>query len=150
MKRFGGKRGILRELTNSHHVDHGHGLTEVSWVNHVKVDYVIVFDMVGEEVVDGVLIRRSCTLQPEGVRPRWVLHRGFIVIQAKANGRQWSMPHRAPFWSSRDHQIRIYPPCMVWPSRSLSPCGMVTLERRKIVARSRSIYDRIYEELAFC
>ena len=71
---------------NSHHIDHGCGLTGVSWVDHVEVDDAITFDMVGEEVVDGILIRRSCTLHPKGVGPRWVLHWGFIVIQAKADG----------------------------------------------------------------
>ena len=62
MKRFGWKRGILQELTNGHHVDHRHVLKGVSWVDHVEVGDVVVFDVVGEEVVDGVLIRRSCTL----------------------------------------------------------------------------------------
>ena len=62
VKRFGQKRGILQELTNGHHVDHGRRLTGVGWVDHVEVGDAIVFDMVGEEVVDGVLIRRSCTL----------------------------------------------------------------------------------------
>ena len=124
---------------NGHHVDHGHRLIGVSWVNHVDVGDVIAFDVVGEEVVDGVLIRRSCTLQAEGAGPRRVLHREFIVIQAKAGGGKWSAPHHAPFWSSRDHQIRIYPPCAVWPSGSLGRCGLVILERRKIVVRSRSI-----------
>lgn len=47
---------------NSHHVDHGHWLTGVNWVDHIKVSDVIAFDMVSEEVVDGVLIRRSYTL----------------------------------------------------------------------------------------
>ena len=47
---------------NSHHIDHGCGLTGVSWVDHVKVSDVIAFDVVDEEVVDGVLIRRSYTL----------------------------------------------------------------------------------------
>ena len=70
MKRFSQKRGILLELTNGHHVDHGRGLTGVSWVDHVEVGDAIAFDVVGEEVVDGVLIRRSYTLQPKGVRPR--------------------------------------------------------------------------------
>ena len=55
MKRFDRKRGILRELANSHQVDHGRGLTGVSWVDHVKVGDVIAFDMVSEEVGDGVL-----------------------------------------------------------------------------------------------
>ena len=66
VKRFGRKREILRELMNGHHVDHGCGLTGVSWVDHVEVGDVIALDVVGDEVVDGVLIRRSCTLSPKG------------------------------------------------------------------------------------
>ena len=62
MKRFSWERGIIRKLAESHHVDHGRGLTGVSWVDHVEVDDVIAFDVVGEEVVDGVLVRRSRTL----------------------------------------------------------------------------------------
>ena len=62
VKRFDRKRGILRVLMNGHHVDHGRGLIRVSWVDHVEVGDAIVFDVVGEEVVDSVLIRRSCTL----------------------------------------------------------------------------------------
>ena len=88
---------------NGHHADHGRGLTRVNWVDHVEVGDAIAFDVVGEEVVEHVLICRSCTLQLEGVGPRRVLHRGFIVIQAKAGGRKWSALHCAPFWSSRDH-----------------------------------------------
>ena len=124
---------------NGHHVDHRRRLPEVSWVDYVEVGDVIALDVVGDEVVDGVLIRRSCTLQPKGVGPRLVLHLGVIVIQAKAGGGKWLAPHRAPFWSSRDHQIEIYPPCTVWLCRSLGHCGLVILDRKKIVARSRSI-----------
>ena len=47
---------------NGHHVDHGRGLTGVSWVDHVGVGDAIAFNVVGEEVVDSVLIRRSYTL----------------------------------------------------------------------------------------
>ena len=62
VKRFGRKRGILRELTNGHHVDHARGLTRVSWVDHIEVDDAIAFNMVDKEVVDGILKHRSCTL----------------------------------------------------------------------------------------
>ena len=65
-ERISRKKGILRELMNGHHVDHGRELTRVSWVNHIEVGDVTAFDMVGEEVVDGVLIRRSTPSNQKG------------------------------------------------------------------------------------
>ena len=62
MERFGWKRGFIRKLANSHHVDHGRGLAEVSQVDHVEVGDVVVLDVVDEEVVDDVLVRKSRTL----------------------------------------------------------------------------------------
>jgi hypothetical protein len=62
VERFGRKRGIIRELVNSHHIDHGHGLTGVSQVDHVEVSGMVMLDVADEEVVDGVLLRRSRTL----------------------------------------------------------------------------------------
>ena len=62
MERFSRKRGIIRELANSHHVDHERGLTGVSQVDHVEVGDMVALDVVDEEVVDGVLLRRSRTL----------------------------------------------------------------------------------------
>ena len=62
VERFSRKRGIIRELANSHHVDHGCRLTRVSRVNDVKVGDVVALDVVDKEVVDGILVRRSCTL----------------------------------------------------------------------------------------
>jgi hypothetical protein len=38
--------------------------------------------VVDEEVVDGVLVRGYCTLQPERIGPRHVLHRGLVIGQA--------------------------------------------------------------------
>ena len=62
MERLGRKRGIIRELANSHHVDHGRGLTGVSRVDHVEVGGVVTLDVVNEEVVDDVLLSRSRNL----------------------------------------------------------------------------------------
>ena len=66
MERFGRERGIIRKLAGSHHVDHMHGLIEVSRVDHVEVGDVVALDMVEKEVVDGILVRRSCTPSPKG------------------------------------------------------------------------------------
>ena len=74
--------GVIRKLANGHHIEHGRGLIVLSRINHVEVDYTIVLDVVGEEVVDDVLVRRSRTLQPKGVGLRRVLHWGHIISQA--------------------------------------------------------------------
>jgi len=37
-------------------------MTGVSWVDHIEVDDAIAFDVVGEEVVDSILICKYCTL----------------------------------------------------------------------------------------
>ena len=81
MKRFGQERGIIQKLADSYHVDHRRGLTEVSWVDHVEVGDVVALDVVDKAVVDGVLVRRSCTLQPKKIGLRWILHRGLVVGQ---------------------------------------------------------------------
>ena len=47
---------------NGHHVDHGRELTRVGWVDHIEVGDMIAFDVFNEEVVDSILIHRSCTL----------------------------------------------------------------------------------------
>ena len=66
MERFGRERGIIRKLAGSHHVDHMHGLIEVRQVDHVEVSDAVTLDVVEKEVVDGVLVRRSCTPSPKG------------------------------------------------------------------------------------
>ena len=70
MERLSQKIGITRKLTNSHHVDHGRRLTGVSWVNHVEIGGVVALNVVDEDLVDGVLVRRSRTLQPKRIGPR--------------------------------------------------------------------------------
>jgi hypothetical protein len=40
--------------------------------------------MVSEEVMNGILTRRSRAHQPEGIGHRHVLHRGLVVGQAQA------------------------------------------------------------------
>jgi hypothetical protein len=42
---------------------------------------MVALNMVDEEVVVGVLVRRSCTLQPEGIGLQRVLHWGLVVGQ---------------------------------------------------------------------
>ena len=96
MERFGQKRGIIRELANSHHVDHGRRLTEISWVNHVEISGVAVLNVVDEDLVDGVLVRRSHTLQPKRIGPRRVLRQGLIVGQAQAGSGKWSVSCHVP------------------------------------------------------
>jgi hypothetical protein len=81
VERFGQRRGVIRELANSHHIDHGCMLTRVSQVDHVEVGDVVALDVVDEKVVDGVLVHRSHTLQPEGIGIRRVLYQGLIVSQ---------------------------------------------------------------------
>jgi hypothetical protein len=66
--------GVLLKLANIHHVDHECGLIGLSWINHVEVSDAVMLDVVGEEVVDGILVRKSYTLQPEGIGLRQVLH----------------------------------------------------------------------------
>ena len=74
--------GVIRKLANSHHIDHRRGLIGLSQINQVEVGNAIMLDMVSEEVVDGVLVRGSRTLQPEGIGLQRVLHRGLVVGQA--------------------------------------------------------------------
>ena len=62
MERLGRKTRIIRKLANSHHVDHGRRLTGVSWVDHVEIGGVVALNVVDEDLVDGVLVRRSRTL----------------------------------------------------------------------------------------
>jgi hypothetical protein len=74
--------GVLLKLANIHHVDHGRRLIRPSQINHVEVGGAVTLDVVGEEVVDGVLVSRSHTLQPERIGLRQVLHRSLVVGQA--------------------------------------------------------------------
>ena len=67
---------------NNHHVDHRRRLTEVYRVDDVEVGDMVAFDMVDKEVVDGILLQGSHTLQPKGIGLRRVLHRGLIIDQA--------------------------------------------------------------------
>ena len=73
--------GVIHKLVNGHHIDHGRGLIGLSRINHVEVSDVVALDMVDKDVVDGALVCRSCTLQPEGIGLRWVLRWGLVVGQ---------------------------------------------------------------------
>ena len=62
MERLSLKIGIIRKLANSHLVDHGHRLTGVSWVDHVEIGGMVALNVVDEDLVDDVLVRRFRTL----------------------------------------------------------------------------------------
>ena len=66
VKRFGRNRGILRELTNGHHIDHGRGLIGFSRINHVEVGGAVALDVVSEEVVDGFWYANPAPSSPKG------------------------------------------------------------------------------------
>ena len=74
--------GVIRKLANGHHIDHERRLIGLSQINHVEVGDAIALDMVDKEVVDGILLQGSHTLQPKGIGLRRVLHRGLIIDQA--------------------------------------------------------------------
>ena len=99
--------GVIQKLANRHHVDHGSGSTCFRQIDHVEVIDVVALGVVDEEVVDGVLIRRSRAHQPERIGPRHVFHWGLVIGQAQGDSWEWSALHDTPFWSSRDHQIEI-------------------------------------------
>ena len=82
MERIADVAGVVRELANSHHVDHGRRLIGLGRINHVEVGDAVALDVVDEKVVDGVLVRRSHTLQPERLGLRRVLYRGLVIGQA--------------------------------------------------------------------
>jgi hypothetical protein len=67
VERFDWISRVIRELADGYHVDHMSGLIGISQVDCVEVGDVITFGVIREEVVDGILVSRSRSLQPKRV-----------------------------------------------------------------------------------
>ena len=102
------------------------GLREVDLIEVVDVATLGVVD---EKMVHGIPTDQTHTHQPERIGLRHDLRRGA----------EWSALNGTPFRSCRDHQIFILPPRMTCTSRVLGISGMVTLECRNFIARSKLI-----------
>jgi len=94
------ERVIRRVYLDLHHVYHWHGLVSLKEVDLIEVVDAATLGVVGEKMVHGVLTDRTCTHQLERIGLRHALRRGG----------EWSELNGTPFWSYRDHQIRIWPP----------------------------------------
>jgi hypothetical protein len=79
MVRFGWISRVICELVNGYHVDHRSELIRISWVDCVEVEDVIMFGVIHEEVVDGILVSRSRAFQPKRIGLQQVLHLGLVI-----------------------------------------------------------------------
>jgi hypothetical protein len=64
---FGLIKRVIRELEDGYHVDHRSRLIRICRVDRVEVGDVTTFGVIYEEVVDGILVSRSHTFQPERI-----------------------------------------------------------------------------------
>ena len=120
---------VIRKLPDLHHVYHWHRLVGLREVDLIEVIDVATLSMVSEKMVDDVLIDLTRTHQPKRIG----------LQHALRQGGEWSALNGMPFRSCRDHQIFILPPRTTCMSKVLGISGMVTLECRNFIARSRLI-----------
>ena len=120
---------FIRKLSDLHHVYRWRRLVSLREVDLVEVVDVATLGVVGEKMVQGILTDHINTHQPNRIGLRHVL----------CWGGEWLALNGMPFQSCHDHQIFILPPQMMYTSRVLGISGMVTLQCRNFVDRSRLI-----------
>ena len=112
-----------------HHVYHWCRLVGLREVDLIEVVDMAALSVVGEKMVHDILTDQTRTHQPKRIGLWHVLCRG----------EEWSVLNGTPFRSCCDNRIFILPPWTMCISRVLDISGMVTLECRNFIARSRLI-----------
>jgi len=83
-----------------HHVYHWRRLVGLKEVDLIEVIDTAMLGVVGKKMVQGILMDRTRTYQPERIG----------LWHALCRGEEWSGLNGMPFQSCRDHQIGIWPP----------------------------------------
>ena len=123
------ERVIQKICSDLHHVYHWRRLVGLKEVDLIEVIDAATLSMVSKKMVHGVLTDQTRTHQPKRIG----------LQHALRQGGEWSALNGMPFRSCRDHQIFILPPRTTCTSRVLGISGMVTLECRNFVTRSRLV-----------